>query len=188
MLSLLCDGLLITDPNQIRNSFYPNLKNLLGSSSPTKTFYPTSIFNPDPNLMDLEQPFSKIEVLSAMEGLAKNKASGPDQIPNEFHQTYWPKSDILEIVDGLFHGTISLSKINKANLIFIPKKENPSMISHYRPISVLNAIPKLLSKLLANRLRLKMPNLISTNQTAFIQGRQIIENFVATRELLQHVS
>lgn len=61
-------------------------------------------------------------------------------------------------------------------------------MAEFRPISVINLIHKLISKVLSNRLRPFLPSLISPNQTAFIQGRQISDNFVATRELLHHVS
>lgn len=70
----------------------------------------------------------------------------------------------------------------------ISKKEGSKWINDFRPISVINIIPKLIAKVLANRLRESMLGLISLNQTAFIQGRQITENFVTTRETLQHLS
>lgn len=70
----------------------------------------------------------------------------------------------------------------------VPKSECPTSTVDFRPISVLNLIPKLIAKVLSNRLRLVLPKLISPNQTAFIQGRQIAENFVVTRELLQTVA
>ena len=64
---------------------------------------------------------------------------------------------------------------------------NPLTVNDFRPISILNLVPKLISKILANRLCHKLPDLISTQQTAFIKGRQIAENFIATRELLHHL-
>lgn len=94
----------------------------------------------------------------------------------------------MAIVEGFYHGQVQLKEINKANVVTIPKKESPVSIWDLWPISVINIIPKLLSKILANRLKAKMPDLISCNQTAFIQERQIMDNFVATRELLQHIA
>lgn len=126
----------------------------------------------------------------AIRGLASNKASGPDGIPNEFLKMYWPnlKVHIMAIVQGFHNNTIRLAEVNKANVVMVPKKDSPETVNDYRPISVINIIPKLLSKILANRLRVVMPRLISCHQTAFIQGRQITDNFVATREILQHIA
>lgn len=69
----------------------------------------------------------------------------------------------------------------------IPKKDQPTIPVDFRPISVISIIPKLISKVISNRLRTFLPDLISPNQTAFVQGRQISENFLTTRELLHHI-
>ena len=93
-----------------------------------------------------------------------------------------------QILEGFYQGNIHLRDFNKANMVMIPKKEEAIQTTDYRPISIINIIPKLIAKILANRLRGKMPSLISPNQAAFIQGRQITENFVTTRETLQHIA
>lgn len=149
------------------------MKSLLGTSNQTLTFDPTALYRPDPSLLDLDRPFTIQEVEIAIKSLAKNKASGPDGIPNEFLQTYWPelKMDIMSMINEFYHNQLSLREVNRANVVMIHKKESPSLVNDYRPISVINAVPKLFSKLLSNRLRTQMPNLISCNQTAFIQGR-----------------
>lgn len=84
--------------------------------------------------------------------------------------------------------SMDLQQFNEARIVMVPMIESPTVISDYRPISVLSLIPKLISKVLSNRLRFLLPDLISTNQTAFVHGRQISENFVSTREILHHVS
>ena len=90
--------------------------------------------------------------------------------------------------DQFYKGELDLKPINESNIIFIPKTDTPLTTADYRPISVINLIPKLISKVLSNRLRVVLPDLISANQTAFVHGRQISENFVSTRELLHHIS
>lgn len=61
------------------------------------------------------------------------------------------------------------------------------MVGEFRPISIINLIPKLISKVLANWFRPWLPQLISPNQTAFIKGRSIAETFISTREILHHI-
>lgn len=61
-------------------------------------------------------------------------------------------------------------------------------MKEYRPISIINILTKLLTKVLSNRLRSVLPSLISNHQTTFVKDIHIAENFQATREILQHVS
>lgn len=92
------------------------------------------------------------------------------------------------MIHSFYAHELDLSSINKANIIMMAKKDNATQVGDYRPISVMNVVPKLISKLLANRLRGFLPHLISPNQTAFVQGQQIMENFNSTREILNHIS
>lgn len=129
------------------------------------------------------------EVEDAIKQLALNKASGPDGLPNEFLKKFWLdlKSEIMQILHGFHDCSLDLRSMNKANVVMVPKIDSPQLVGDFRPISIINLIPKFISKILSNRLRLKMPGLISERQTAFIRGRQIADNFVATREVLQHI-
>lgn len=92
------------------------------------------------------------------------------------------------MVQQFYCNNLDLKEINRANMIMIHKKDVPEGAGDFRPISVINLIPKLISKLLANRLSYKLSQLISPNQTTFIKGRQIAENLNTTREILHHLS
>lgn len=98
------------------------------------------------------------------------------------------KGDIIQAFDRFYHGSLDLREINRANIIMIPKIDSPSNTRDFRPISIINLVPKLISKLLAIRLSKVLPGLISVKQTAFMQGRYIVENFISTREILQYLS
>ena len=55
----------------------------------------------------------------------------------------------------------------------IPKKPFPRMVEDYRPISLINTDQKILSHLLANRLKSSLTSLIGSHQTAYLPQRSI---------------
>jgi len=75
--------------------------------------------------------------------------------------------------------------LNTAHIVLIPKSEDATDLSHYRPISLTSSIPKLFSKLLALRLAKSLDTLISRNQSAFIRRRSIHDNFLYTQNLIR---
>lgn len=188
--SITVNDQLLTDESQIREAFKRHMEALLGVDNEVIQFQPEILYPENPVLSTLQDPITDLEIEVAVRQLARQKASGPDGILNEFLQIHWPtiKTDTVQLIQGFFDHSLDLSSINHANITMIPKKEEPKLLGDFRPISVMNAVPKLISKILANRLRSFLPSLISPTQTAFIQGRQITENFNATREILHHIS
>ena len=66
----------------------------------------------------------------------------------------------------------------------IPKIENPLAIKDYRPISLANVVYKLISKILAERLKPWLNDILSENQSSFIPGRLITDNVLIAHELM----
>jgi hypothetical protein len=79
--------------------------------------------------------------------------------------------------------TNHLHWLNSANIALIPKKEGAEEITDFRPISLIHAIAKLISKMLATRLAPYMNMLVSNAQSAFIKKRSIHDNFLYVRNL-----
>lgn len=69
-------------------------------------------------------------------------------------------------------------------IALIPKRENPQNLDDFRPISLIGCIYKVVSKLLAARLSLVIGKLVSTYQTTFISGRQILDGVVVANKLI----
>lgn len=64
-----------------------------------------------------------------------------------------------------------LPQLNATNLVLIPKILNAARMTNFRPISCLNSIYKVISKLLADRLKQILQLVISHSQSAFLPGR-----------------
>jgi hypothetical protein len=62
-------------------------------------------------------------------------------------------------------------------MILLPKSAEAKAIKDYRSISLIHMMDKLISKLLANCLALKIGSLVHGMQCAFIKGHSIHENF-----------
>lgn len=70
-------------------------------------------------------------------------------------------------------------------LTLISKKQNATLVLEFLPISCCNATYKVISKILAKRLKQVLPSVISNTQSTFIPGRLLIENVLMTTELIQ---
>jgi len=115
-----------------------------------------------------------------------SKTLGPGGFGAGFSKHYWNliKYDFYQCISEFFiHGKL-LRKINHTFIILILKRENPSETQHYRLISLCNTIYMTISKILVNRLRPVLDNLVSPLQSAFIPGRFVHDNILLTHEIM----
>lgn len=68
-------------------------------------------------------------------------------------------------------------------MVLIPKVWNTDCIKDLRPISLCNVVYTLVSKVVANWLKLILDELISTNQSVFVPGRLISDNTILACEM-----
>ena len=87
-----------------------------------------------------------------------------------YFQKYWDivGDDIREAVLSILSSSHMMKKMNYTHIVLIPKINEPQKIADYRPISHANVISRIASKVLANRLKLILPNVISNSQNAFV--------------------
>jgi hypothetical protein len=132
----------------------------------------------------LMKEFTDDEIKKALEGIGDLKALGVDGMPSIFYKRFWDTvgKDVIRGVKNFLSGSHMPEGWNKTVVVLIPKVNNPERIKDLRPISLCNVIYKMASKVLANRLKLILPEIISLNQSAFVPGRLITDNVLLAYE------
>ena len=111
----------------------------------------------------LEQRFEKEEVLRVVKELEGDKASGPDGFSMAFFHHCWGvvERDVLALFEEFYQHSKFEKSLNATFIVLIPKKNGASNIRDSRPISLMGSVYKILSKVLANRLKEVLDQLIS---------------------------
>lgn len=103
----------------------------------------------------LEAPLTLEEVKIAMWECGSDKAPSPDGFTFKFIKTYWDtvKTDVMNFILHFDKfGTIARG-CNSSFISLVPKVKDPSSLSDYRPISLIGCMYKIISKVLALRLK-----------------------------------
>lgn len=106
-----------------------------------------------------------------------------------FYKTCWVviRYDLLQALHQLYNLRAQhWNLLNSANIVLLPKKEDPTAISDYRPISLMHSVAKILGKVLPNRLAPHLNDIVSRSQSAFIKGRSIHDNFQYIHGAVNH--
>ncbi|CAA0841330.1 Uncharacterized mitochondrial protein AtMg01250, partial [Striga hermonthica] len=77
---------------------------------------------------------------------------------------------------------------NHTMITLVPKIQSPCKVEHYRPISLCCVAYKIISKILAFRLKNCLSSCISDNQAAFIPERQLLDNVVIAQEAIHYLN
>ena len=136
--------------------------------------------------ISLLRSYTDDEVRVALFQMHPSKAPGPNGMSSFFYQKYWHivGSSVTHAVLSVLNSGKLLRKINFTHISLIPKKKSPERMSDFRPINLCNVVYKIISKVIANRLKLVLPMVISDSQSAFVPGRLITDNIAVAFELI----
>lgn len=87
-----------------------------------------------------------------------------------------------KVVLDILNGGAMPAQLNHTNVVLIPKVTEPMNMVNFRPISLCNVIYKLVTKVITNRLKNLLLNIISETQSVFTPGRLIIDHFLVSYE------
>ncbi|XP_039116586.1 uncharacterized protein LOC120252479 [Dioscorea cayenensis subsp. rotundata] len=132
---------------------------------------------------------SKKEVFDALLSLPTGKSPGPDGFNVEFYRFYWTEIGdlIFAAIRYFFEHSVMPNSWGRTYVALIPKKSNPQSPADFRPISLCNVCYKLISKILANRLKYILPNLIGKEQCGFVHGRTPFDNIITLQEVAHSI-
>ena len=134
----------------------------------------------------LVSPFSVKEVKDAVWSCGGDKASGPDGFSFAFFKRFGNilGPDFFAAVKNFEVDPILKNGCNDSFIALVPKLKDPLGLGDYRPIHLMGSIGKVISKCLANRLKLVIDTVISPEQTAYVKARKIVDGPLIVNELI----
>ena len=137
-----------------------------------------------------DQEITEYEVRKSIEKLNKNSAPGPDGLTSSL---YKENIDFFApLLVQIFNSMIDSGKIpysfRLAIIKLIPKKSESLDIGEFRPISLINTDQKILSHILAYRIKTSVSEIIDSHQTAHLPNRSIHSSLLKIRKMAYEVT
>ncbi|KAH9666870.1 reverse transcriptase domain-containing protein [Citrus sinensis] len=126
------------------------------------------------------------EIRHTIFSMSPFKAPGVDGFHASFYQAQWNTvgMSLSSLIKNIFNSNHIPAEINRTLLVLIPKVYHPTSLKMFRPISLCTIPYKTVTKIIANRLQVFLPDLIGPQQTSFVPGRHITENIVIAQEVI----
>ena len=135
----------------------------------------------------IEAPITTQELRDALFHMEKNKAPGIDGLPVEFYQTFWDdiKTFFSQLATHIYTENQDIAITHKhAVQVLVPKSGNLEDLENWRPISLLCADYKIITKTLANRLTKHIHHIMNEHQSCSVPGREIAHNLLLIRDII----
>ena len=137
----------------------------------------------------MEGGITEQDLYESLSALPNNKTPGTDGLTVEFYKAFWDilKKPLCKCVKAIYDKG-ELSEDQKRGVInLLPKPDKDiRAIKNWRPISILNVDYKLITKTLADRLKLVLPDIIHPDQCGYVRDRKIGENIRIVHDLIHY--
>uniref|UniRef100_A0A803QQW6 Reverse transcriptase domain-containing protein n=1 Tax=Cannabis sativa TaxID=3483 RepID=A0A803QQW6_CANSA len=179
-------------PEGVQKAFLGYYEALLGTSMQNRRKVLKSVVNLGPKITEahkstLVADYTEKEVKAALFSIPDIKAPGSDGFGSAFYQDNWALvgSDFIAAILSFLSTGKMLKEINTTTITLIPKVACPKSVVDFRPISCCNVLYKTATKVICNRLKRILPDLIADNQGGFIHGRYIAHNVLVCQDLVR---
>ncbi|XP_058726534.1 uncharacterized protein LOC131597891 [Vicia villosa] len=182
------DGSNCSDPQELSDIVKKYFENLFqagsGDYAPVLNLISPRIEESDNN--QLIQSLTREEIHATLFAMHPDKSPGPDGFNQAFFQNFWAVcgDDIFDAATSWLERGFFPPTKNDTNICLIPKGVNPTSMKDFRPISLCNMVYKIISKALANRLKVLLNKCVSEEQSAFMEGRSILNNAMIATEII----
>ncbi|XP_068479065.1 uncharacterized protein [Phaseolus vulgaris] len=129
------------------------------------------------------------EVQEAVWRCDGSKSPGPYGYNFNFIKKSWDviKSDIVAVV-AQFHDSSSIPKgCNASFIALVPKVSDPLKLDQYRPITLVSALYKIISKVLSCRIKSVLPSVIDGSHSAFLMDRGMLDSVLMANEVVEEL-
>lgn len=135
----------------------------------------------------LTSTVSDKEIKDVIFSMNSFKSPGPDGMNSLFFKVAWDfiEPDVSKAVKHIFASRKILGGVNATHICLIPKTHHPVRVDEFRPIACCNVLYKVISKIIANRIRLVIFDVVSPSQNAFIPERHIQDNLLLAHEIIR---
>lgn len=113
------------------------------------------------------------------------KAPGLDGLQAAFFKSQWKTigDSLCKLIGDIFREPEKVRDINDTYLTLIPKVDAVCKVKDFRPISLCNVSYKVITKILAQRIRILMSGLVNPCQSSFTPHRQSRDNIIVAQEI-----
>ena len=128
------------------------------------------------------------EIFTALNVMSSNKTPSNDGLTKEFYLAIFEilGLKLLKSLNYAFPvGELPTSQRQAVITLIEKSGRDKQLVKNWRPISLLNVDAKILSKILADRVKKIISSLISSDQTAYVPGRYIGESVRFTSDLIE---
>lgn len=187
------NGTMVDSPDEVTNAFVEYYVGLFGTDNNYRIPVNCELVKRGNVLNDTQRaslctPFTTGDIKNALWLIDGNKAPGHDGYSCQFFKDAWEivGDDICRAVGDFFTTGRLLQQVNTTILTLIPKSDNPLSVTEFRPIGCCSVVYKCISKLLCMLLKNVLGDIVDEAQSAFIEGRQILQNVILVQELMNH--